>query len=529
MHIIYILLLVALALAASSALHRFVPVPLPIVQVMLGALCGLPFIGLVIRLDPEMFLVLLVAPLLFADAWNSSKRDLAKQAPTILLLAFGLVIFTVVSVGLVLHWLIPSLALAVCFAIASVLSPTDAVAVQSITERVAVPSRLLHLIEGEALLNDATGLVALRFAIVMAMTGAFSAASASFEILRLSIGGILLGTFCGWIGTRLIAKLDRVAEQTTSLFALGMPVAVFILAEHLNVSGILAAVFAGAAGEVTSRRISTRARTRVVTSVLWSVMTFALNGTVFILLGMQIPNIVASAPGVAHDLLAPGPSVIALYVVALGVALLLFRFLWVAVVLLLRGLRQKTFRVWAHDVLVVTFAGVRGAVTLAAVLTLPLTLAPDVPFPGRSLAILLAAGTIVFSLVTSSIALPLLLRNVQPEGTDDAIIDHARVMIGESVAAALEVRRAALETGMDVRAMSFLADTTADIMRSFVPGGHDPSRDRSNERIAHELRRAAMDAARVELLALLDHHDIDEHAYRLLTSELDVTEATQGD
>ncbi|RUV08204.1 Na+/H+ antiporter, partial [Mesorhizobium sp. M1A.F.Ca.IN.020.03.2.1] len=189
-----VFILVVLAFVAlSGALVRLVRVPLPVLQIAIGAALAWPAKGLHVEIDPELFLLVFIPPLLFGDAFAAPKRELIELRRPILDLAVGLVFFTIVGFGYALHWLVPSIPLAVAFALAAVLSPTDAVAVSSIVDRNVVPARLMHILEGESLLNDASGLVMFRFAVAAALTGSFSFAAASLSFLYAVAAGILAG------------------------------------------------------------------------------------------------------------------------------------------------------------------------------------------------------------------------------------------------------------------------------------------------------------------------------------------------
>ena len=197
METIALILFLLLAVVISGALARMspVPVPLPLVQIVLGAvIASVAHFG--VTLDPEIFFLLFLPPLLFLDGWRIPKQGLFRDKGTILELALGLVVFTVLGVGYFIHWLIPTMPLAVAFALAAVISPTDPIAVSAIAARVPIPKRLLHILEGESLLNDASGLVCMRFAVAAALTGTFSLTAAAGTFLWLALGGIAIGQEC---------------------------------------------------------------------------------------------------------------------------------------------------------------------------------------------------------------------------------------------------------------------------------------------------------------------------------------------
>ncbi|RNF28763.1 sodium:proton antiporter, partial [Massilia aurea] len=417
-----IVLAMLLAVVASGYLVRMLPfaVPLPLVQIALGAaISGTTSHG--VRLEPHIFFLVFLPPLLFLDGWRIPKVGLFRDRSTILELALGLVLFTVIGAGFLIHWLIPSLPLAVSFALAAILAPTDPVAVSSIAARVPIPPRLMHILEGESLLNDASGLVCFRFAVAAALTGTFSLGDATLTFLWVALAGIAIGvglTVAVSAAQRVLAA--RIGEESGSpiLINLLLPFGAYLAAEHLQASGILAAVAAGITMsyvELSGRALAT---TRVRRAVVWDTVQFALNGVMFVLLGEQLPNIVKAAlvapelPA-AHDvwwLLGNA--------LAISVGLILLRFIWVWISLRLtllaaRRQQQAVYRPNPRLILATSLAGVRGAITLAGVLTLPLAMPNGTPFPGRDLVIFLASAVIVVSLVLASVGLPRVLRGLE--------------------------------------------------------------------------------------------------------------------
>ncbi len=428
MQIVLLILAFLLAVAVSAMLSRLLPavLPRPALQIALGAMVTVVS-GQHVDLEPDVFFLLFVPPLLFVDGWRIPKDRLFKDRRTILGLALGLVFLTVVGIGYFLHWMIPGLPLGVAFAIAAVVSPTDPIAVSSIAERVAVPKRLLSILEGESLLNDASGLVCLRFAIAAVVTGAFSLKSASLSFLWIAVGGVGVGVaLCWaivWARSRIAA---RVGEESGVgiLITLLVPFTVYLAAERIGASGILAAASAGITMTFVIARNEAQVITRVRGRAFWQMVEFTLNGVMFVLLGAQLPRIVAAAPQTAAQAGPQGVGMLVAYLLGLVAALLAIRFCWAWL-----SLRFTLFTAGqparpTHGnapissqlriVAAMTCAGARGAITLAGVLTLPLMLADgNTPFPARDLAIFLATGVIVLSLMIASLALPSLLRGIE--------------------------------------------------------------------------------------------------------------------
>jgi CPA1 family monovalent cation:H+ antiporter len=237
------------AAVISGFLSRLLPLPVPrpLVQIALGGIIGL-VANLRVELDPEVFFLLFIPPLLFLDGWRIPNEELLKDRTAVLELALGLVILTVVGMGFFVHWMIPAMPLAVAFALAAVVSPTDPIAVSAITARVSVPRRLMHILEGESLLNHASGLVCLRFAVAAVLTGAFSLSNAALSFVWVALGGIAVGFGVTWLTTKAKESIARrIGEESGSqiLISLLLPFACYLLAERLHCSGILAAVAAG--------------------------------------------------------------------------------------------------------------------------------------------------------------------------------------------------------------------------------------------------------------------------------------------
>lgn len=529
-----------LTVVVSGAVARALPlsIPLPLVQIGLGVVLTLS-VDLAFDLNPDVFFLLFLPPLLFLDGWRIPKQALLQEKRAVLELALGLVLLTVLGLGLFIHWMIPAMPLAVAFALAAVLSPTDPVAVSAIGARIPIPSRLMHILEGESLLNDAAGLVCMRFAVAAVLSGAFSPLDAVATFLWLAGGGLASGVAVVWSAT--IAKnwvARRVGEEPGSqiVISLILPFAAYILAEHLGCSGILAAVSAGLTMSYLEQSGQATASTRIRRTAVWDALQFAVNGIIFVLLGAQLPTIVApatwssGADGVGLPLLLA-------YVVAICLTLAFLRYLWVWLSLSFTMLRSRRS---AHDAsrpgwrltAVASLAGVRGAVTLAGVLTLPLSLNDGTPFPMRDLACSLAAGTIVISLISSSLGLPLLLRGMKmPESPlVDERENRARTLAAEAAIEA--IGRARDLPFADETEPEVLADAQAEIVtlyRSRIEGwskiDDDAQRVRRMDHLDRELRLLALRAERNTMFRLARTGQLPDDLARRLVGELDLLEA----
>jgi CPA1 family monovalent cation:H+ antiporter len=507
-----VVLLSLLAVVLSGFFARVTRAPVPLVQVALGALMALSTLPPVV-LDPGLFFLLLLPPLLFLDGWRIPNDALHRNAPVVLTLAFGLVLFTVLGLGAVIHALLPALPLAVAFALAAVMSPTDPVAVSAITAGHPVPRRLLHVLQGESLLNDASSLVCLRFAVAAALTGSFSPAAALGSFLWLASSGLALGVGI----TLLVARLTGWAAARWGedgggqiLATLLLPFGVYGVAEQVHGSGILAAVAAGVTMSVTDLW-PWRAATRLRRVAVWDTVQMAINGSIFVLLGQQLPALWVAAPRTAQGAGHEGAGWLLLVAAALVLALVTLRWLWVAATLALERSGVPDWR----EVAVLSLAGVRGAVTLAAVLTLPLALPDGGAFPGRDLAVTLAAGVILLWLVLATLLLPRLVRSLPAD--DEAPAEDAeakaRRLAATAAVAAVEAARTALGPQHAATAAPLLA-----LYRQRV--GH-----RRNETVERQLRLVGLQAERQALRRLSEEEGLDELILRRLLREIDLEEA----
>jgi len=391
----------------SNVLNRFVPfIPIPLIQIALGMAIALTPLAEHLELNPELFFVLFIAPLLFNDGRRTPRNELWQLRAPILLMALGLVLATVLVAGPFIHWLIPDIPLAAAFALAAILSPTDAVAVGSLAGRIRLPSSIMRLLEGEALMNDASGLVAFKFAIAAAVTGEFSAARATVSFFLIAIGGLAVGAIMAFLIIWLRVYLRRLGMEDVTVHMLIMiltPFLIYLVSEELGVSGILAVVAAGIVHAIERDRLqAATAELRIVSESTWTVILFILNGLVFVLLGLEVPSV---ASVIIENEAYPNGIVIG-YTLLITAILLLLRFVWVYLFASGRRLR---------DALLTSLSGVRGAVTLAGAFSIPLIVSGGTPFPERDLIICLSAGVILLTLILASALLPVLSRDTGAE------------------------------------------------------------------------------------------------------------------
>ncbi|WP_028547560.1 Na+/H+ antiporter [Paenibacillus sp. UNC451MF] len=402
MDVFLAVLVLLVMIIVSNLLNRFVPlVPVPLIQIGLGMTAAILPLGLHLRLEPELFFILFIAPLLFNDGKMTPRDELWKLRVPILLLALGLVFVTVFIVGYFIHWMIPSIPLPAAFALAAILSPTDAVAVGSLAGRIHLPKKIMRLLEGEALMNDASGLVAFKFAIAAMVTGVFSLGHAVINFMLVAFGGLVCGAVVAFLIIRLRLFIRRWGMEDATfhmLLQILTPFVIYFIAEEFKVSGILAVVAAGIihAIERDYMEFST-AKMKVVAASTWSVILFILNGLVFLILGLQIPDVIH----VIYVDTAFSNWLVLGYIVAVSLMLIFLRFIWVYLFL-----KKTDFT----SSLLTSLSGVRGAVTLAGAFSIPYMLLDGSPFPQRSLIIFIAAGVILFTLLTATFVLPLLTK-----------------------------------------------------------------------------------------------------------------------
>jgi CPA1 family monovalent cation:H+ antiporter len=541
----YTVLILLTLVGLSRLLARLIPLPLPLVQIAAGALLAWPTLGLHVALDPELFLFLFLPPLLFSDGWRMPKRDLWRYRGAILTLAIGLVIFTVVGAGYFIHWLLPSIPLPVAFALAAVLSPTDAVAVSAIAQD-RLPAPIMRMLQGEALMNDATGLVTFKFALAAAITGVFSLTDASLNFVLVACGGLAVGVALSWVVGRMRSwMITRGWDDpaTHVVFMLLLPFAAYVLAERLELSGILSAVAAGMMQswvDLLPRQTSTRLLNRSV----WTLLEFAFNGLIFLLLGLQLPDIISA---VAQHEATLWPTLLwrCLDVLAIFIVLAVLRYIWVQSVWRLmiqirrwRGRGDGTLDLSTRASLLLTVGGVRGAVTLAGTLSVPMLISAGVAFPERDLLIFIAAGVILLSLVSASIGLPLLLRGMvsEPDLRLNREVRDAWKRTAQAAIQTLENEAIPVATDSTDAAQAVLAmEVKARIMSEYrhrLEIFNDTAEAQAlafqMDQLEKRMRLNALRAQRLELYSLHRHHQIGDDVLRRVLAELDLNEANLG-
>jgi CPA1 family monovalent cation:H+ antiporter len=522
-------LLVLFSATVLSGAARWLPWPTPITLVLgglgLSQTPGFPQVFL----DPEIFFVCFLPPLLFADGWLMPLREFMRVRRSVLLLAIGLVAFTTVLVGVTLHALAPTLPLAMCFALGALVSPTDAVAVSAITQRLRVPARFVTILNGESLMNDATGLVAFKFALAaLAAGGTFSLGAMTGQFLLLAVGGFIFGLVAGWLvglARDLLRRwhgVDAAVETTVSLLT---PYAAYLAADALGVSPILSVV---AAGLYSGWRDPVRmdVETRRTAWAVWSLALFWLNGMAFVLLGLQAPTVIGDVMG------DYGFGRWAALTAAVSGVAIVARIAWFfpgayLPRMLFRRIRETEPVPSWRAVLAGGWAGMRGAVTLAAALSIPLTLPEGAPMPGRNVVIALAFGVILVTLLLQGTTLAWVIRILGVQAGDTPA-EEERLARTTAVEAGLNALRALDADTPDESDRAALGAVVAEYeqrLAELASEGETQQESRRRRTSGRRYRLAALAAERSAIDRLWHDQAIDDGVHRPLQLLLDHEEA----
>ena len=431
----------------GSFLNKYIPrIPAALFQIILGFLVSYLAIPLHFEFESEAFMAMIIAPLLFTDAYKASRSELWLYKKPIVYMAVGLVITTVVVVGYFINYIIPSISLGAAFALAAILSPTDAVAVKSITKGMKLPKGLMSILEGESLLNDAAGIVSFKIALASIITGTFSLSRSSREFFITAIGGMILGVLIGLIivSIKLVnRKYLNTEPSILVIIQVILPVATYFIAEEFHLSGIIAVVFAGILLNFERYlRQGDSLDNQAVVSISYNqdTISYVLNGFVFVLLGYLLPGIFRNM--ITYPDLDVQTAMF--YVILITIALIITRFTFVYIFYV--SFQQHTFKT-SHNIveflktrqldvgnysrfeyaLVTSLCGIHGTVTLATALMIPLTIGTaGEPFPLRNAILFIGSGVVLLSMIIGTIFLPLIIK-VEDEETE--YINNARSIV----------------------------------------------------------------------------------------------------
>jgi CPA1 family monovalent cation:H+ antiporter len=517
-----LLLVLMVAVGGLSVLAGTIRVPYPILLVLgglvLGFLPGVP----PAELPPDLVLVLFLPPLLYQAAFFSSPRDLRADTRTITLLAVGLVLATMSAVAAVAHTLVGGLSWAAAFTLGAIVSPTDPLAATAIARRLGVPRRLVTVLEGESLVNDATALVAYRLAVAAVVAGSFTLWAAGVQFVSRGIGGVAIGLAVGW----LIAEARRRIEDPVVEIVLSVVTgyAAYLPAELTGASGVLAAVTAGLYVGWRAPELASPA-TRLLGFSFWEVLVYLLNAVLFVLVGLQLHPILSGVSGSSAAVLLGQAALVSAVVIGVRIA-------WgFSVPYLVRALdrrpAQRARRVGARERLVAGWSGMRGAVSLAAALALPLETSTGQPFPQRNLIIFVTFGVIFATLVLQGLSLPWLIRRLGLHRDDSEDQEELRGRLRATDAALARLEALAVE--------EWTRDDTVERMRGLYQfrrrrlkarGGYladDGSQDRS---LAYQrLVRELLEAQRREIVRLRNRGEISNEVMHRIERDLDLEDS----
>jgi monovalent cation/hydrogen antiporter len=520
-HLELVILGLLVAIAALSALAGRLRVPYPILLVVGGLCLGLVPDASEIVLDPDLVLLIFLPPLLYSAAFFASPREMRRNARPIAVLAIGLVVATTAGVAAIAHWVV-GLPWDVSFVLGAVVSPTDAVAPAEIIRRLGVPRRIVTVVEGENLTNDWTALTFYKFAVAAVVTGGFSLAEAAGEFVLSGIGGVAIGLAVGKAMRVVRRRLDDPpTEMTISLFT---GYAAYLPAEELGLSGVLAAVTTGLYMGWYAWELTTPA-TRMQLQAVWELVQFLINALLFVLIGLQLPQIL-------DDLDGQTAGELTLYAVVVSVSVIAIRIAWTfAASWLVRALDPRVRErnpVPQHRLTwVVAWCSMRGSVALAAALAIPLTVDGGAPFPDRDLVVFLTYAVILATLVLQGLTLPMLIKKLGVE--DDGIEER------EEMGARLRAAEAAIARLDELAGEDWANDDTVARTRGLYEfrrrrfaemkhgDGDGTALERSGryQRLVHEV----IAAERAALLELRNQGRITDEVMRRVERDLDLEEA----
>ncbi|TDL73570.1 Na+/H+ antiporter [Rhodococcus qingshengii] len=528
MDLLMSVLLLIVGLLISNIISHYLPsIPTALTQIGFGILIALLFRDISLEIETEWFLLLFVAPLLYNDGRHFPREELWRMRAPIFGNAIILVLLTTIGGGYFIHWLIPNIPLAAAFALAAILSPTDPVAVNGIAKRIRIPEKVLHLVRGESLINDASGLVAFNYAVAAVVTGYFSLIEAVFDFTYMFLAGALLGFLLGVLVTwiRFILRKQGINDVTFhSLLQIMTPFVIFIITEELfHASGVIAVVVAGIVHALVKERTEAlSAEEQVLTENIWSIILFVLNGIVFLLLGLNIPFSMMETVANPHY----GNWLIIGYVLAIGMVILGIRYLWSYLFStyeyhFVKG--KEGDKPNSKTTLVTSLTGVRGAVTMAGVLSIPYVIMSGAVFPERSLILFIAAGVILFTLLAATVFLPLLSKEEEVEGEieDEIDINEAKKKLMLSA-----IKKLHLEMNEENEAVAYeLIGEYKVMFQRFKPVPTSDERDINHyQQKLREIRLLALKAERRYIHEEMVKGGMDQNVFESFEKSLDYRE-----
>jgi Na+/H+ antiporter len=515
--LVLLTVLVAVALFLILAYHSRIPYPILLVVggAAIGFLPGVPDV----QLDPDLVLVIVLPPLLYSAAFFSSLRDLRDNLRPISMLAIGLVVATTVAVAVVAHAVVDGMSWEAAFVLGAVVSPTDPVAATAIAARIGAPQRFVTIVSGESLVNDATALVIYKVAVAAAVSGSFSLAAAGGRFVLNAVVGIAIGVAVGWIVAHVRRVIDDAPTEIT--VSLVTPYFAYLPAEALGVSAVLAAVTTGIWLGWRSPQLVTPA-TRIQAFAVWEIVQFVLNAALFVLVGLQLPSVIDGISAMPTGTLVG-------YAVAVAATVIVIRFAWIFPTAYLPRLLSARLRArdpyppWQIPVLV-AWTGMRGAVSLAAALAIPVAIDSGAPFPQRDLIVFLTYAVIAATLILQGLSLPVLIKmlGVEEDGSVAQRESKARLLAARAAIERIE----ALDDEDWVR-----EDTAERLRRSYefrirrFAARFDDEDDGAIDARSHDyqrLVREALEAQRAEIIRLRNVGKINDEIMHRIERDLDL-------
>ncbi len=526
---IEIIIFLLVVLVVFSAIVERLKIPQSIMLVVAGLVIGFTPQLPDVDLKPDTVFLIFLPPLLFTASWKLSWHDVKAEKAAVISLSTGLVFFTTIAIAAVAHYFIPGFSWQLGFILGAIISPPDAMAATSVTKGLDLNKRVVTILEGESLLNDASALVAYRYAILSMVTGGFLFWKAGLQFIWIASGGLTIGIFIGWL---LLWALRRIKDNVTLEVALTLltPYSAYLLAEHFHMSGVLAVVAAGLFVSFRSPEVFSF-QTRIQTSSFWNTIEFLLNGFVFILIGMQLPAIIANIE--KDSLLAALGYGALITLVAIVVRVLwVFPGAYIPVWLSKKGLRDTRKIDWRY-VTVIAWTGMRGVVSLAAALAIPLTLNNGDDFPQRHMILFITFCVIFFTLVVQGLSLPFLIKFLKIANDDSRQIEEekkVRRMLALQVVSYIDQQLDRQEN--DDRVVRRLRNKY--IARVKLAGGIHEAADKGKEGQSTvtdlymqyaNVQKALIDFERALLVDMHKEDAASSHILKKLQDELDIEES----
>ncbi|MFC4714365.1 Na+/H+ antiporter [Planococcus dechangensis] len=525
MELLLTIMVLLVALLVSNVVSHYVPqVPTALIQVALGIIIVLVFEDFTFQLEAEWFLLLFIAPLLFNDGRHFPREELWRMRGPIFGNAVILVLLTTAIGGYFIHWLIEDIPLAAAFALAAILSPTDPVAVNGISQRIRIPPNVLSLVRGESLINDASGLVAFNYAVAAVVTGSFSLYAAFFNFSYKFLAGAFIGIALAlvFVGIRLLFRKQGINDVTFhSLLQIMTPFVIFVIAEEfLGASGVIAVVVGGIVHALVQEETEALvAEEQMLTENIWTIITFILNGIIFLLLGLNVPGAMSGAlenPNTDEGVLLS-------YVVAITAMLLGIRFVWAYLFSQYEyrfGKMADSAKPSLKLTLFVSLTGVRGTVTMVGILSLPLVIDGGFSFPQRPLLLFLAAGTILLTLLLATVFLPLLSKGKMAGSEEGGNIDLEEARRRILLASIARIKAEMNETN-ETAAYELMDEYRLRFQQVQPEGEEAKEANKKYQRRMKEVRLRALRAERRYIQRLKKTQGMDREVYAAFEHSLD--------